>query len=69
MQNNDFDESIKFVIEYVGILGDHLPITINVNTLGGGKSNAFDTSFTVQRTFSLTRPLYSPLPYEFMRTA
>lgn len=69
MQGNDFDDSIKFVIEYVGILADPLPITINTTGLGGGNVNLFDATYTVKRTFSISRPLYSPLPYEFMRTA
>lgn len=51
------------------MIADPLPITINVTSLAGGNTNVFIPSYTVKRVFSLTRPLYSPLPYEFMRTA
>lgn len=69
MSNTDFDENIKFIIEYVGMIADPLPLTINVTGLLGGNTNVFNPTFTVKRQFSFTRPLYSPLPFEFMRTA
>lgn len=51
------------------MIADPLPLTINVTGLLGGNTNVFNPTFTVNRQFSLTRPLYSPLPFEFMRTA
>lgn len=51
------------------MIADPLPITVNVTGLLGGNTNVFTPTYTVKRQFSLTRPLYSPLPYEFMRTA
>jgi hypothetical protein len=69
MQGNDFDDSIKFVIEYIGMLSNPLPITINMTRLAGGNTNLFTNTYTVKRAFSINRPLYSPLPFDFMRTA
>jgi hypothetical protein len=69
MLNADFDENIKFVVEYVGLLADAFPITVTTTGLTGGATNIFTNTVTVKRAFSLTRPLYSPLPFDFMRTA
>lgn len=69
MNGVDFDENIKFVIEYVGLLAAPYAISVNTSTLAGGNSNAFTATVTIKRDFSLTRPLYSPLPFDFMRTS
>ena len=69
MQNADFDENIKFVIEYVGLIANPMVITVTTTGLSGGNTNVFTNTVTVKRAFSLTRPLYSPLPFDFMRTA
>ncbi len=44
-------------------------ITIYKTLLKGGDTDAFTATFTVKRAFSFTRPLYSPLPFDFMRVA
>ncbi len=69
MKDADFDENIKFVIEYVGLLVSPMAITVTTTGLSGGNTNVFTNTVTIRRAFSLTRPLYSPLPFDFMRTA
>lgn len=69
MKDADFDENIKFVIEYVGLLANAFPITVATTGLTGGSANVFTNTVTVKRAFSQSRPLYSPLPFDFMRTA
>jgi hypothetical protein len=66
---NSYYDRVQFVIEYVGLWTQPLPITINAAGLAGGSSNHCSGTLNVKRYLSLLRPLYSPLPYEFMRTA
>jgi hypothetical protein len=69
MKGNDFDLGIKWVVEYVGLLAAPYLITVNTAALKGGNNDLFTATHTVKREFSSTRPLYTPVPFDFLRTA
>ena len=57
------------VIEYVGLLGTPSKLNLNTSELKCGGFNQFLVNYQVNRNFSEKRPFYSPLPFDFMRTA
>ena len=63
----DHDDEIQYFIEYVGLLGAPKTITFDLTLLTGGKTGTNPiASATVVRPFSPTRPLYSPIPIDFL---
>ena len=59
---------IEYIIEYVGVIDTALPITVDTTLLEGGSTDSFTATVEILREYS-TRPLYSPVPYDFLRVA
>ena len=69
MMGQDYEEEIHYFIEYVGRLGDPGLTIFDVSLMSGGKVGTSPTvTINRIREFSQTRPLYSPVPYEFLFT-
>lgn len=62
------EDSIEFYAEFLW-LADHGSITIDVSGLSGGPDDAtIEAKIETIRPYS-SKPLYSPLPYDFLHTA
>lgn len=60
------ENSIEFVIEYVGIVSAPQTITLDTTLITGGKAGApIESSVTILRDYS-NRELYSPVPFDFI---
>ena len=58
-------EQIHFMIEYVGIAGAAGAISLETTGLSGGKDDTMNSNAKTLREYS-TRPLYSPVPADFL---
>ena len=52
----------------MGIVDSALPIAVHTTLLEGGTAGAFTSSIETLREYS-TRPLYNPVPYDFLNIA
>ena len=67
--NRDHDEEVVYFIEYVGLLGDAYSIIADNTLLTGGEVGTLPTiTIETVRAYSQERPLYSPVPFDFLST-
>jgi hypothetical protein len=61
-------DQIKFAILYIGVRTNIGIITANTVNLKGGSADTFTFLYQVKRVYS-NRPLFDPIPYDFLRVA